>query len=109
MYSPPLTVTSFLTVGAVVVLHIAFGESASHSLPYVAVVESWVAASCCIQSVANAALVVVASVDSIYCLLSMVYGVVVPLVVQHPSALSCIYFGVPTHHVFSCCVGVVHA
>ena len=40
MYSPPLTVTSFLTVGAVAVLHIAFGASASHSLPYVAVVES---------------------------------------------------------------------
>ena len=53
------------------------------------VVASWVAASCCIPSVAAAALVVVASVDSIYCLLSVVSGVVVPLVVQHPSDLSC--------------------
>ena len=51
------------------------------------VVASWVVASCFIPSVAAVALVVV-SVDSIYCLLSVVSGVVLPLVVQHPLDLS---------------------
>ena len=101
MYSPPITVTSSYTGVAVMVLHIAFGESASRLFPCVAVavsessvvassvVASWVAASCCIPSVAASEMVVVASVDSIYCLRCVVSGVVVPLVVQHPLALSC--------------------
>ena len=71
------------------------------------VVSSWVSASCCIPSVADFALVV-ASVDSIYCFLSVVPGVVLPLVVQHPLALAYGSFEVPTHHVFSCCVDIVH-
>ena len=103
MYSSPLTVTSFSTVVAVVVLYILFGTSASGSFPYVDVAESTlsvgassVVASCCIPSMAAAALVVVASVDFIYCLLSAVSGVVVPLVVQHPLDLSyCFLFGFP--------------
>ena len=104
MYSPPLTVTSFSTVVTIVVIHISFGASASHSLQSVAVAESassvisssevassvvapWVVSSCCIPSVAAVALVV-ASMDSTFCLLSVVSGVVLPLVVQHPLALS---------------------
>ena len=106
MYSPHLTVTSFSTVVAVAVLHIAFEASASRSFLSVTVVESasyvvvssvftsWVAVSCCIPSVAADALVVVASVDSIYSLLSVVSGVVVPLVVQHPSDLPCVFLRV---------------
>ena len=52
------------------------------------VLAAWVVALCCIPSVAASVLVVVAYVDYIYCLLYVVSGVVVPLVVQHPLALS---------------------
>ena len=52
------------------------------------VVASWVFASCFIPSVAYSALVVVASMDSIYCLLFVVSDMVVPLAFQHPLDLS---------------------
>ena len=51
------------------------------------VVASWVSASCFIPSVVDAALVVVASVDYIFCLRFVVSGGVVPLVVPHLLAL----------------------
>ena len=73
------------------------------------VVASWVVASYCIPHVAAAALVVVASVDSIYCFLSVVYGVVVTMFVQNPLALSCDFLLGSRPSFLSCSVGVVHA
>ena len=56
------------------------------SAGYASVVASWVVVSCCIPSVADVVLVVV-SVNSIYCLISVVSGVVLPLVVQQTGGL----------------------
>ena len=97
-YYSPLTVTSYSTVVAAEVLHIASEASASCLFPSEAVdafaslvaaslaVASYAAASCCKPSAAAVTLVAVAPMDSTYCWQVVVSGAEVPLVVQHPSA-----------------------